>query len=55
MVCVLTKTDGDAKESVGCGGGVIGKGWMEKGRVKTNIKKTDRSDGVGGGGLFSGG
>lgn len=30
-VCVLTKTDGEAKERVGRGGGVMGKGWMEKG------------------------
>lgn len=31
VVCVLTKTDGDVKERGSRGGGVMGKGWMEKG------------------------
>lgn len=29
-VCVLTKTDGDVKEGVARGGGVMGKGWMNR-------------------------
>lgn len=53
VLCVLTKTDGEAEEGVGWWRSDGGRGGGT-GRVKTNLRKTDRSA-AGAAGLFSGG